>query len=444
MKHMRKNTGITLIALVITIVVLLVLAVVGIGVVTNTGIITKAQKTKFLNDVGKYKEELELYKKDWEIAYQLNNGQPIVIGTKQIGSKEDIDAQGYEEINLFIKSFDNKYENRLFIKDGDLVYRDSGNSKEVEWVKDLGLEIQSEVVTIKIGKQGLGKISSSVEIKDGKIEAKVGQEITLTAITGSAGEGEGKVESRFDGWYSNGTKVNETSSYTFKVIGDQTLIAKFKTDATLIYYSENNEEKIKIDSSNPISGYRNDNTITKVYIKDGVTIARQSFNGCANLTDVTIGDNVTFEVGLGYLQSIATFGNCTKLKTVNMGKNISLNGSDNYKKSATFYGSNALETVTIESISAVGVYALTEVGPALKGDIVINEGVTTIGSNAFAGCTGIKNVTIPSTVTSIGGSAFASCTGITNITVKMSRAEFESVSKDSTWNSGISVEITYE
>ena len=43
--------------------------------------------------------------------------------------------------------------------------------------------------------------------------------------------------------------------------------------------------------------------------------------------------------------------------------------------------------------------------------------VTSIGESAFAGCTGLTEVTIPGSVTSIGYRAFSSCYGLTELTI---------------------------
>ena len=47
--------------------------------------------------------------------------------------------------------------------------------------------------------------------------------------------------------------------------------------------------------------------------------------------------------------------------------------------------------------------------------VVIEDGVTSIGSWAFSGCTGLTSVTIGNSVTSIGSWAFRGCTGLTSI-----------------------------
>ena len=49
--------------------------------------------------------------------------------------------------------------------------------------------------------------------------------------------------------------------------------------------------------------------------------------------------------------------------------------------------------------------------------IVIEDGVTSIGDNAFANCSSLTSVTIPNTVESIGVNAFEKCSGLTSITI---------------------------
>ena len=76
---MKKNTrdkrerGITLIALVVTIVVLLILAGVSLNLVLgNNGIITKAQDAKLMTRAGSAEDEVELWKSYNYIARTSN------------------------------------------------------------------------------------------------------------------------------------------------------------------------------------------------------------------------------------------------------------------------------------------------------------------------------------------------------------------------------------
>ena len=59
----NRNKGITLIALVVTIVVLLILAGTSIAMITgDSGILTQSKKTKISTELSGYKEQVELYK----------------------------------------------------------------------------------------------------------------------------------------------------------------------------------------------------------------------------------------------------------------------------------------------------------------------------------------------------------------------------------------------
>ncbi len=50
-------------------------------------------------------------------------------------------------------------------------------------------------------------------------------------------------------------------------------------------------------------------------------------------------------------------------------------------------------------------------------NVIIGNGVTSIGKYAFAGCTGLKSVDIPNSVTDIGYYAFNGCTGLTSVII---------------------------
>ncbi len=70
----------------------------------------------------------------------------------------------------------------------------------------------------------------------------------------------------------------------------------------------------------------------------------------------------------------------------------------------------------LSGIAAVSAHHLYLNGTEVK-DLVIPDGITSIGSFAFYGCSGLNSVTIPNSVTSIGGWAFNGCSGLTSVTI---------------------------
>ena len=69
--------------------------------------------------------------------------------------------------------------------------------------------------------------------------------------------------------------------------------------------------------------------------------------------------------------------------------------------------------LTIENID--GEVVLTECSKEAKGEIIVPEGVSEIGSEAFYECTDINTVIIPNSVISIGSDAFHFCTGFISL-----------------------------
>ena len=102
------------------------------------------------------------------------------------------------------------------------------------------------------------------------------------------------------------------------------------------------------------------------------------------------------------ISSAVTFNNVTY--------NVTSIGSDAFK------GCSGLTSITIpNSVTSIGNYAFK--GCSGLTSVTIPNSVTSIGNNAFSGCSGLTSVTIGNSVTRIGDAAFFVCTGLTSITI---------------------------
>ncbi|MBQ6864925.1 MAG: leucine-rich repeat domain-containing protein [Clostridia bacterium] len=72
-------------------------------------------------------------------------------------------------------------------------------------------------------------------------------------------------------------------------------------------------------------------------------------------------------------------------------------------------------TLTISGTGAMTGYMLWENMPESVISVVIENGVTSIGDNAFAGCTTLTSVTIAATVIEIGTRAFENCSSLSSV-----------------------------
>ena len=147
------------------------------------------------------------------------------------------------------------------------------------------------------------------------------------------------------------------------------------------------------------SAFEDCESLTSVTIPEGVTtIGYRAFCYCSSLTSVTIPSSVT---SIGYW----AFYNCSSLTSVhisNLAAWCGINFEDTYEDT---YG-NPLYYATKLYLNG-----------ELITDLVIPEGVTSIGERAFHCCSSLTSVTIPSSVTSIGERAFSGCSGLTSFMV---------------------------
>ncbi len=136
--------------------------------------------------------------------------------------------------------------------------------------------------------------------------------------------------------------------------------------------------------------------LTSVIIPESVTeIGTQAFYACRSLTSITIPNSVT-SIGAG------AFGGCFGLTAVYITNLEAWCSFDFY----SFYGNYD------SPLAYAGHLYLN--GEEVQ-DLVIPNGVSSIGHNAFQGCSTLTSVVIPNSVTSIGANAFSMCNNMTDV-----------------------------
>lgn len=333
---MKRENGVTLIALAVTIIIMLILAGATISILTgNSGITTNASKAKTKSYLADIKEEYELYlsEKRMEDEYDLDtlyaNDKTIRYEGNEVGS-------GITEICSSIKKGDEK---KFEIIKGKIYYV-SQDKKVIPIAVELGFSI------------------NPYEITDDGVLRSSAMNLYLVDNNGNLdlSEYEGKIKTIEAGAFS---KVEIESGITplssivlpkgITTIGDDAF--SYNTSLT----------SIKIP-----------NTVT--------TIGKRAFRGCTNLTSIEIPDSVT------YIGDYCFYG-CNRLQKIKLSKKIQTINQ------RLLQGCSSLTEIEIpEGVKSIGFQAFCNCNKLTT--ITLPASLTSFNGTAIAGLSRLTEVKV--------------------------------------------------
>ena len=368
----KRKEGITLIALVITIIVLLILAGVTISTLMGeNGILTKASESKLETRGAAVEEARDL----WISEKNMDNET----GESTAKSLEEL-------INDLLT------QNLLTEDEKDMIL---GN-------KEKGIEAQYQIT---IGSHFIDFNLNGSEIDWSKLEPGLYQTGTVNML-------ESWEELKNEGYIL--VENNRLSKFLLRdeMQGDLIISREINELGTLAdnpcgYYSDVQITGVYVPSSivQMDSGAFSDfSSLKKVVLENGITnIGASAFYGCSSLTSIIIPNSV-IDIGQG------AFSGCRSLTSITIPDSVTT------IKDATFTNCTSLENISIpnsvksiEQSAFYRCYSLT--------NITIPDGVTSIERVVFTDCVSLTSITIPDSVTSIEYYAFNGCTSLANITI---------------------------
>ena len=394
--YAKKQRGITLIALVVTIVILLILSGISLNIVfSNNGIITKAQEAKTLNSHSTVLESLQIENSSYETEYELGDtevdfetylkNKGIIDGnfnvnTAKLVGKKTSAGNGKNHQDVYTIEVDDvedgyrlKYygKNESENKDLGIIGYKKGETDEPSDPSIFNFNPRTGEIALKGAMTGYD-ISKDEEINENVTHLKkivVPEEIDGVKVTKIGNEGEDIYRRVYIGF---------TSSYVEKIVLPNT-ITEIGDDA-----------------------FASCINLKKINIPDSVTsIGSHAFWNCRSLESINIPDHCTWINEM-------TFFNCKSLKSISLPSHLL--GMDR----SAFTGCGVEKIIIPGSVSKIEYYAFS--GSKLK-YVEIENGVKGIEDGAFYDCEDLIEVSIPESVTSIYYNSFYECKKLQAINV---------------------------
>ena len=393
---LKSNKGITLIALVVTIIVLLILA--GVSITMLTGDDSIINRSSYAKEEQRYASVLE--KSDlWKMEKKSDKS----MGTSFSKSLEEVVGSLKDE-NLI-----NEEDAQSILENGYVIINDKEINFELDDDELDNGEFDSDgwdFAYVQIS-EGWEKINKDNELPEENIIAKfystgenmsifnpeTGEEINPSAPAYSIiieGNGDmsplGKYEEIID------EEGNATDSLTLYGWNEEILSGDFGISNITI-----KEGITKIGDFAFISA-----GIKTIKIPDSIIkIGDYAFGGCYNLISINIPNSV-IEIGE------FAFAVCNNLTNITIPDSLTTIGE------FAFAACGSLASIDIpDSVTNIGMGAFVSTGLT---SIDIPTGITIINEGVFTS-TKLTSVTIPENITTIGSFAFSDCTSLVNVTI---------------------------
>ena len=400
----RKNAGITLLALVLTIVVLIILATVSINMLFGeNGLVTSANMATLMSEFSTYIEEKEMFDASKKLE-DLNYDEETLNASKGSLAYDEQVREG--NITTVIPSMKDGYLDKFEIIKGEL-YVNTADDLEIRVAQALGLNVNPYLIidgVLMSANQNLGlQTGSNTLTIPGSVTA-----IGAGAFSGVKGLKEviipGTVKEIRNDAFSYNTEIEKI-----------TIQKGVESIGTNAFYGCSSLQEIIIPDSVTMIGtyvFANCTNLISVQMSNNVEILEDYvFSQCRNLAEINIPTNLT-RIDAG------AFYNCVKLN------NITIPAGVTNIDTSSLYGCANLTNVTIDSENEVyeidgeqpGIIYKKENGVrtslimlapmANEETVKISEGITELGLSALSICTNMKTLELPSSLSSIEGSAF--------------------------------------